>query len=559
MASGIFSALRPPAAAGPARALLALSWAAAAGLAHAENNGGAGDLAPAALEAAAATIGRLSIRIDDIFDPGNPDEDRALYRWANRVHVNTRASVIEDLVLFEPGQPFESRLLAESARLLRGRPYLADATVHPIGYDEATNTVDVGIHVRDAWSFTPEFKLGREGGENELRLGLSDTNLLGLGKTLTAYYNTDVDRNESYVRYVDPNVRGTRTRFEITYADASDGRRRSIGASRPFYSLDTRWSAGGFLLADQRIDSMYDLGDVVDEFRHKQRFAEVQGGLSRGWVRGRTHRWVAGFTYDESRFGPTGRMPEPLLLPADRKLAYPWIGFELIEDDYRQMTELDDMGRTEDVPLGLQLSFRMGFASRSLGSDRDATLFEAFSHKGWELGPGRLFMFDTDAAARRETDGLRNATLRTSMRYYHRNLGDHLFLASLATLMSRELDADQQVLLGGDSGLRGYPLRYQGGEHRAVLTLEQRFHTDWYPLRLFRVAYAAFFDAGRVWGTDPRGTPAHGMLYDVGAGLRLSSPRSSGRSIIHIDLAFPLNGGSAIRNAQLLVETRQSF
>jgi hypothetical protein len=87
----------------------------------------------------------------------------------------------------------------------------------------------------------------------------------------------------------------------------------------------------------------------------------------------------------------------------------------------------------------------------------------------------------------------------------------------------------------------------------------QRFYTDWYPWRLLRVGWAVFMDAGRVRGDDVRGTTALGTLYDVGLGLRLSSPRSSGRSIVHIDLAFPLNGDPTTDSAQLVIETKTTF
>jgi hemolysin activation/secretion protein len=73
------------------------------------------------------------------------------------------------------------------------------------------------------------------------------------------------------------------------------------------------------------------------------------------------------------------------------------------------------------------------------------------------------------------------------------------------------------------------------------------------------VGYAVFADAGRVSGADPRAAPSLGTLYDVGIGLRLSSPRSSGRSVVHIDLAFPLNGDPSIDSAQLIIETKGSF
>ena len=45
----------------------------------------------------------------------------------------------------------------------------------------------------------------------------------------------------------------------------------------------------------------------------------------------------------------------------------------------------------------------------------------------------------------------------------------------------------------------------------------------------------------------------------MGVGLRLSSTRSSSGSVVHIDLAFPLNRDPGIDNAQLVVETKGSF
>jgi hypothetical protein len=281
--------------------------------------------------------------------------------------------------------------------------------------------------------------------------------------------------------------------------------------------------------------------------------------LSRGLVNRRARRWLFGVTHEEDRFAPTLDTPQPLLLPLDRELVYPWMGVQIVEDDYREMTELNDMGRTEDVSLGLNLLATLGVAKKSFGSDRDALLLRASAQMGWEPGAGRLLLFNGGGWARDEHDGLHNSVAYAGARYYQRNLEKHLFSVSLEALTSHELDAENQILLGGDNGLRGYPLRYQAGKGRAILNVEQRFYTDWYPWRLFRVGYAAFFDAGEVWGKDPRATAPLGMLYDVGIGLRLSSPRASGRSIVHIDLAFPLNGDPSIDNVQLVVETKGSF
>lgn len=512
------------------------------------------------LERRGARIGKVEIAVQNVFNPDNPDEDKWLYRWANNMHVTTRETVVEDILLFETGELFDNRLLQETARLLRSRDFLVEAAVTPVAYHEDTNLVDVAVTVRDAWSLSPDLKLSRSGGENEWGIGLEDSNLLGTGKGLTVSFSSDVDRDEAYLGYTDPNVRGSRVRLDVVRANLSDGDRSAIMVGRPFFALDTRWSIGGSAIEDERIEPIYDLGETIDEFERRSRSFSVEGGWSKGLIDGRAKRWLFGFSHEEEEFAPSADVPQPMLLPPDRKLVYPWVGFQIVEDDFRVMTELNDMGRTEDVPLGLNLTASIGLASEEWGSDRDATLLRLSLRKGWEPGgPGRLFLVDADASTRREDGSQHNSIISMSARYYQRNLEKHLFSASLSATTSHRLDPEQQVLLGGDNGLRGYPLRYQSGKHRAALTLEQRFFTDWYPFRLFRVGYAVFFDAGRVWGRDPRGAHSLGTLYDAGIGLRLSSPRSSGRSIVHVDLAFPINGNESVDDVQLIVETKRSF
>jgi len=121
------------------------------------------------------------------------------------------------------------------------------------------------------------------------------------------------------------------------------------------------------------------------------------------------------------------------------------------------------------------------------------------------------------------------------------------------------LDADTQVLLGGDSGLRGYPLRYQAGTGRWLFTAEQRMFSNWFPFQLFNVGGAMFFDMGGVTGRDPLGSDPQGVLKDVGVGLRFGNSRSALGNVLHVDFAFPLDGDSSIKNMQILVETKARF
>src|SRR5262249_39257068 len=159
---------------------------------------------------------------------------------------------------------------------------------------------------------------------------------------------------------------------------------------RPFYSLDARWMTGGVFSDQRRVDTMYDLGHAIDEFRHDIHDLTIRGGVSRGIVESRTRRWLFGVTSEEDTFQPSDRKPDPLLLPPNRKFVYPWVGWQLVADDFREMTELNDMGRTEDVALGINLIASIGFAKKSFGSDRDATLVRATVTRGWEPGDRAL-------------------------------------------------------------------------------------------------------------------------------------------------------------------------
>jgi len=518
-------------------------------------------IASAELERRNATIRSVNIIVDNVFDPeGNPEENKALYRFANRVHVRTRPEVIETALLFKAGDRYDERVLDESARALRARGFIAEVRIVYRTYDAASNSVDVEVRVRDAWSLSLNAKLSHSGGKTQWGLGLDEDNFLGHGKEVSVSYKSTIDRDESLLGYSDDNVLGTRMRLSAVLSNASDGYRRDLLAERPFYSLDARWMTGGAFSDQSRVDTMYDLGHAIDEFRHDVRDFTIRGGVSKGIVDSRTRRWLFGVTSEKDTFQPTERTPQPLLLPPDRKLVYPWIGWQLVADDFREMSELNDMGRTEDVALGINLFASIGFAEKSFGSDRDATLLRATVTRGWEPGELGLFQIGAGTQTRYEHDeGFKNSVTQLDARYYRRNSANRLLSVSLSALATHELDPDTQVLLGGDNGLRGYPIRYQAGENRMLFTVEQRFYTDFYLWRLIRFGYAAFFDAGRVTGRDPRASAPLGTLYDVGFGLRLTSPRASRGQILHIDLAFPINAPPTIDQVQLIVETKGSF
>lgn len=511
----------------------------------------------AELERQGAIVGDVFINAENVFDVDDPEENRALYRLANRLHIRTQPDVIRQQLLFKSGDRYSQRLLDESARILRSARYLYDASIQPIAFKDGK--VDIAVTTRDVWTLNPGASFSRRGGKNTSGVELEELNLLGTGTDLSIARRSDVDRDSTLIEYKDRHLSNTWVSLQAAYASNSDGSLRSLDLQRPFYSLDTRWAAGVSVLDEERIESLYDLGKVVDEFGSHRKLASASwgwsGGLANGWVR----RWSAGATFDRREFTDTPGSGPTNVVPQDRKLVYPWIGFELVQDAFDTFDNHDQIGRTEDFYLGTRLGAQLGYADKAYGADRAALMFAARASHGSGTADGSTLLLSSSIQGRLESGELRGTVLDGTMRYYVKQSERRLFFATLGASAGRALDLDTQILLGGDNGLRGYPLRYQGGDARAVLTVEQRYFTNWYPFRLFRVGGAAFVDLGRTWGETPVSTPSRGLLKDVGIGLRFGNSRSGLGSIIHVDLAFPLDGDSSIDSVQILVETKERF
>ncbi len=509
----------------------------------------------AELEKRGASIGRIDIRVDDVFE--ETTSLSAPYRVVNGLHIATHSETVRQQLLFRSGEPFHRRVLDETARLLRDQRYLNEASVTVLRYNE-DNTVDVEVRVHDVWTLSPGFSFGRKGGENSTRMKFADTNFLGLGKQIAMERTSDVDRTAWRLTYVDPHLFGSWWTLSTAYSSMSDGKEQALGLSRPFYALDSRWSANVSASDVDSAISRYSLGKRIERFEMGERQFDLGGGISSGLRDGWTVRYLGGFRYDARTFAT--RLNEPgVALPEDRTLAYPWVGIEAIEDNYLSTRNLDQIGRTEDVYLGRSVRLEAGFASTAFGSTRDALVLNGTMQTGADLENERYLIHSLSWHGRLEDGSLANAVLDANSRFYLRQSEHRVFFASVTASLTSRLDPEKQLLLGGDNGLRGYPLRYQAGKTNALLTLEERFYSSWQPLKLVNVGGAVFFDTGRAWGQDPYAAAPEGWLSDVGIGLRLGSARSGLGNVLHIDLAMPLNRRNDIDSLQLLIETKKSF
>ena len=512
----------------------------------------------AELEAAGAVIRQIRIDPQNIFDLADSNENNWLFRTANKLHIQTRPQVIENILLFKAGERISKQKIEETERLLRSVRFLYDVDIKAIAVGDGA--VDIEVATKDTWTIDVAGQVSRSGGNNKTSFGLKEYNLLGSGLRLGFSRTSDADRkgNEFEISY--PQAFDGRTTVSYAQASLDDGKRKSAGIVRPFYSLDTRWAGGATWNDDDRIDTIYNAGETVSQYRHREKVAEVVGGWSPGLVDGWTQRYLIGWlSRDDAYLAERGKAP-PVVLPINHKVHAAFLRHELAEDQFVKVKNRDQIARPEFFRLGFFSQLQLTRALESFGSTRDTWLYSAIVSDGFSFASGHDLLVSGKVERRIASTGAPMTQAGAVARYYIPQGHNRLFYAALSgDRISGGGGLPDQLLLGGDNGLRGYKSRYQAGENRALLTLEQRAYTDWYPFRLLRIGGAAFFDVGRAWGGSNQNIANSGWLADVGVGLRIALDRAAFANVLHLDIAVPLNRAAGIKPVQFAVKTEVTF
>jgi outer membrane protein assembly factor BamA len=509
------------------------------------------------LMANGATIGEINYQAGGIFDISDPKENYYLFRLANRLHINTKQFVIRDDLLFNTGDLYSPDQLSESERILRSKTYLYDAAIRPIRYHN--NQVDIEVKTRDVWTLSGGINYSRKGGENSYGYEIQEENFAGLGKTVRVKRDTDEFRTETEFLYHDPFLTAQRYQLSVGYSYNSDGRSKLFQLQRPFYSLETKWAMNFKAYTFSRQETLYKNGEEYDYYYQDEENFELSGGYSRGQIGDHTGRWQLGFTIDSNEFSATDSTKDPQSVPDDRDLAYPWIQYSSVVNRYIKATRINLINRTEDVNLGASYNVKLGWSDTRFGSDRDSLIFNASYSNTNQTFSDHLLLVDVGGSGRLGEGFTENLMFESGVRYFYPMFSNQMFYSQLDFDAGHNLDDGTQLLIGGESGLRGYPARIQEGNRRILFRMEQRYYTDLHLLQLVYVAGAAFFDMGKAWTPGESTEKYPGFLKDVGLGLRLAPSRTSRGSITHLDLAYALDGETDTKKFQFLVSTESHF
>ena len=472
-----------------------------------------------------------------------------MFRFANRWHVNTTERTIRTLLLFADGDTVDAGRIAETERLLRTKRFLYDARV--IANRVCEKHVDIVVVTRDVWSLQPTASVTRTGGENEYDLGFSEHNVFGSGIEVDAEAFKTLDRSGASAGFSNPNLGNSRVELGLRIESADDGDGVLAFIGQPFYALDTRraWNVTATVSESRR--RLYDAGEEIASFPLDYRRAVLSRGWSKGLVDGFANRLSLGVAFEEWDFKD---VPASLSDLEDREFAYPYIALQRVGDDFSKVRNLNRVQTTEDVFLGRQYDLLLGYSPRS-----DQVVASAAFQDGRIIGgeAGDILLYGVDVSGYWSTDSGRgeNVIAQAWTRYRRSQTPKwSLFLDAEATVTD-QLTPDQQILAGGDFGMRGYPNRFQTGSRRFRVTAEERYYSGLYLWRVIRVAGAAFVDIGRAWDS------AHDnpVLANVGFGLRFESTRTDRSRVYHLDFAVPVVSQPGAGGLEVLLTGKRSL
>ncbi len=511
----------------------------------------------AALEAQGVVIRAVRVNAGNIFDPDDPSERARVFGWVNTLHIQTRPALIEGALLFRPGERISRQRIEETERLLREKNYIHDVSIRAVSI--ADGAADIEVRTKDAWSLSLGGSASSAGGTRKSSIDLTEYNLLGTGVRLGLSRRSDSERRGTQIEAGYPKAFDGWTEINAVWSRFDDGSRRAASVVRPFYALDTRWSAGASIDRNDRLDTLYQEGNTAAEYRHLSRNASVFGGLSRGLIEGWTTRWIAGIQTADHAYALAAGKPAPNVLPVNSQSRAPYVEAQWIEDRFVKLQNRNQIGRDEFIAMGMNARLAVGYAMSGLGSSVQTLVGSANLSRGFAPGPDQNLLGTLQWERRVGSNGTTLDQYGAGFRWFIPQTRSLLLYASGSVQAVRGGGAADQFLLGGQNGLRGYPARYQTGDKRALLSIEQRYYSDWYPFRLLRVGGAAFFDIGRAWDGDYQNRINGATLRDAGVGLRLAVDRAAFANILHLDVAFPLDRAGDVKARQFVVRTELNF
>lgn len=499
--------------------------------------------------------------------------------FLNIFHATTLKRVIRSELLFEEGQTYDSRRVTESARNLRKRRQLSVVLLVPL-VGSAPDKVKMLVITKDVWSLrlNTNFQI-YEGKLIKLLLQPAEENMFGTHKMLGALFILEQDTYSLGGVYMDRRVAGSRIQGVasanlIVNRDTGkpEGSFGTLFYGEPQYSAEQKWSWKTVVIWYDEIyrayvglrlrtfDSSTTAGDdaipwVYDAARWFSAYS-----VTRSFGRRLKHDVSTGLEIDRRRYelrDTTGFALSALrdfrstALPVTDTRVSPFLQLRSYTSDYKHVHDFETLGLEEDFRLGHEAVMRVYPASRDVASSRDMLGTHAALGYTLPIGNGiaRAIAASTvEKSTQAETD----ATLQLATRFVTPRVGFGRFVYDGVMVNHYENYLNDQLAVGGDGRLRGYPPQAFIGKD--VLASNLEFRTR--PVQLWSVQLggAAFWDAADAFD----GMADLKLKHGVGIGFRSVFPQAE-RIVFRADYGVPVTSSGFVFPGSLFIAFGQAF
>jgi len=528
-------------------------------------------------------VGRIDIISDDIFSQSEVDSTGGavglLQTGMNWLHIQTRQGVLRKEFLFQPGDPYDPRTLAETERNLRALGYLNNIQVTAVD-TTADGRVNIRVHTRDSWSLQTSLAYSlSSGGDSRWNVRLADRNFLGRGVTIGAGVGSDENSSYWNTWYRQRRLWGTGLQLGIDFSQREDGHRNAIFVGRPFYAEEDPWAlevkgwdylndvryflsnggaAGLDPTASASLYALLPLSDKGVEARFQVRAS--RHGAGRIWRLGAGAR-VQELDYNletqpvwelsDGRYTDLGWLRDPgqPMTREEGVMVYPYVWLTTLGRQWAKGRFIMQYGVVEDLPLSWMVDLMVGPNGQGVGSTtgyRGASWRAEMEVNKWlRAGPGFAWLHGagegTVGAAGNETWWY--SLLAGWMGQSGSAQSPWLTRLFAEVGQGHDLLGDRALRLGLNRGLRTLDFDGMAGDRLVRWNVEQGRALSPEFFGLFRGGFAAFYSGGAAWWHD-EDRDLGDARHEAGFGIRLGPTRSANSYTTRLDMTWALDGST---------------
>lgn len=491
------------------------------------------------------TVSAIAITPRDPSFLAVPRQLRVVARAVGVIHTTSTRQTISHFLLLEVGQPCTERHRAESERILRLQPFLADATV--LAVPDSSGGVRIEVETIDEIPTVVDLRV-RGGHVSQVRFGNGNVGGQGL------YLAGNVERGFAYRTgfelhavanqlFGQPNVLelvaersplGGELTLALGHAFVTDLQRNAwhVGLSDANRYLSFSAPEGDAVSLEVR-RQLWDVGRVR-RIGGRHRSAFVGGLVTHEDVRSANQFVVVSDSGLTAHAGPT---PIDSIAPYHNVRLNAVAGVRALS--FMTVRGFDALTAVQDVAVGAQLGALVGRTISRFGGNDDDVFASADFYGG--MGSARSFValrLDAEARDNRYTGKWDSRIGSGRLAWYVKPSASHVLISSLEFGAGQRERVPFQLMLGDrQGGVRGYSASRVSGAVRSVARVEERWSIGGFT-RNDALGLASFVDVGRVWAGDaPFGVNSPAKV-GVGVGLLAAFPPQSQR-MWRLDVALP--------------------